>query len=432
MLREGNNKVDRDMEVSLLAGGDVQFDLIARPERKVFNVVEKYPKNSSKKIVNKLKVKYFDLGVKYPRVFETLGSCLGDWFDRMHFKIMNNLSSYKNKFNIQFPLNTNENIELWNKLHPNNEVITAITNEYNFNNDEEKKIFPFLGVSQLISQSDIAFCNLECPISDKGNIRGMFRADPIYAEGLKSSQIDVVSIANNHAFDASEEGFLETLKNLEASQVPYVGGGRNIEAARTPRIIKAKGVRFAFLAYSAVSDNGFYDDVAGEETPGILPFSPPLILEDIEGTRNQCDILVLSLHWGSADNPYVHNRAIEYAHKFIDAGVDIILGHHPHVYKGIQIYRGKPIFYSFGNFIFGIYYKEWHDNFLAKISFKGKKIDKIHIYPISGKGSELFQPVLLRGVRAQHVIKHLGKMSSIFRTKIHLVGDHGIINVGGY
>ena len=108
------------------------------------------------------------------------------------------------------------------------------------------------------------------------------------------------------------------------------------------------------------------------------------------------------------------------------------MGHHSHVFKGIEIYNGKPIFYSFGNFIFGIYYNKWHDNFLAKICLKGNRIDKIHIYPVSGKGSELFQPVVLYGVRARNVIKHLERISSPFGTKIHLVEHHGIINIGDY
>lgn len=424
--------MNNDTELSVLAGGDVQFDMVTRPVRKTFQIFENSSGNGLMKALDSLKIKYYDFGTNHPRFFRTIGSWLGDWFERTHLRFMNNSFSCKNNLRIQLPLTTSENIELWHKLNPNNEVITAITNNYNFENEEEKVLFPFLGVRQLISQADISFCNLECPISDRGKIRGMFRADPIYAKSIKHSGIDIVSVANNHAFDASEEGFLETLRNLDRAEVLYVGGGQNLESARAPRIIKRKGARVGFLAYTELTDNGFYDGVAEEETAGILPFCPTVILEDIKTIRNQCDILVLSLHWGIANNPYVHNKAIEYAHKFIDAGVDIVLGHHSHISKGIEIYKSKPIFYSFGNFIFGIYYNKWHDNFLAKICFKGNKIDKIHIYPISGKGSELFQPVVLHGVRAQHVINHLGKISSIFGTKIHLLGDHGIINVGDH
>ena len=424
--------MDNNTELSLLAGGDVQFDSVARPERKVCTILEDSPGNGFMKALDGLKIKCYDFATNHPRVFRTLSSRLGDRFERTHFRFMNNSFSCKTGQRFQLPLNTTKNIELWHKLNPNNEVITAITNNYNFENEEVKVLFPFLGVRQLISQSDISFSNLECPISDRGKIRGMFRADPIYAKSIKHSGIDIVSVANNHAFDAGEEGFLETLTNLERCEVLYVGGGKNLESARAPRIIKAKGISVAFLGYTDITDNGFYDDMAGEETAGILPFYPPLILEDIKTARDQCDILVLSLHWGIANNPYVHNKAVEYAHKFIDAGVDIVLGHHSHVSKGIEIYKGKPIFYSFGNFIFGIYYNKWHDNFLAKICLKGNKIDKIHIYPVSGKESELFQPVVLNGIRASNVIKHLERISSPFGTKIHLVEHHGIINIGDY
>lgn len=411
--------------VSILAGGDVQFDLIPKPERKVFRITEKTDWN--KFFINRLKSAYFRLGNSYPNLFERLIDSFGHGFEKIHHNLMDAGFSYRNNFIMQHPLITHNDYELWNRHYRNNEVLAAKVYNYDFKNEEEKQLYPFRGLAELLARSDINFCNLECPLSDMGYIRGMFRGDPIYAEGLKRAGFDVVSIANNHAFDASEDGFVATMNNLEKAQILYVGGGRNFKDARLPRIMRVKGLKVAFLAYTALSDNGFYDDVAGEDKPGILPFSPPLILEDIRNIRYQCDILILSIHWGAEENLYIHNKAIEFAHQFINEGVDVILGHHPHVIKGIEIYKGKPIFYSFGNFIFGCYYDSWYDNFLAKIYIKEKMIDKIDIYPISGKGYQLFQPVLLKGLEAQSLITQLTKISSRFGTKIDIVDNYGVI-----
>jgi poly-gamma-glutamate synthesis protein (capsule biosynthesis protein) len=422
-----------DSVISLLAGGDVQFDLVPKPIRTTFSTDEKIVPKGFDKVISKFKIKYYNLNIEYPQLFSKLCDILGEGFEKKHFKILNNGFSYKNKFLTQYIVGSNNYIKLPQKIDLNNDAITvlreAIRYNLTFNNLNEKKIFPFYGVKHLIDESHITFCNLECPISDEGIIRGNFCVEPIYAESLNYAGIDIVSVANNHTFDSGEKGFLDTLRNLDANSVIYVGGGININDARKIRYKVVKGVKFIFLAYSAVSDNGFYDDVAGEKKPGILPFSYPLIMEDIVNARQESDILVLSLHWGIANNPYVHNNAVEYAHKFIDAGVDIILGHHAHVSKGIEIYKRKPIFYSLGNFIFGYYFKNWTDNYLVKINIIEKKIDRIEIYPISGKEELLFQPVLLQEKEAAETIKHLNKISSVFGTKIIINGNRGVIKI---
>src|SRR3990167_9011475 len=106
----------------------------------------------------------------------------------------------------------------------------------------------------------------------------MFRADPIYAEGLKEAGFAIVSVANNHMFDAGEEGFRDTLEHLSRTGIRFVGGGRNRIEARRPVIEEVKGCRIGFLAYTQFSDNGFACDLANEDGFGILPFSMPLIL----------------------------------------------------------------------------------------------------------------------------------------------------------
>lgn len=421
--------MSQDSEYSIFAGGDVQFDSVVRPQRKVKQFLENCQQNRMGKFLNFFICKYYDFFISHPNIEKRLNEYLSEWYGKFHFRIMNSGFSIKNGLRVQLPLTSKKNLELWNKLVPNNRVNTIVKNELHFNSQEDKISFPIQGVLPLTAKSDISFCNLECPVSEKGRIRGCFRADPIYIESIKRLGIDIVSVANNHAFDASEEGFVETLKNLEKSKIIYVGGGTNLTSAKAPRFFKIKGMKIAFLAYAEFTDNGFYDEIPEEEAPGIMPFYPPEIINDIKNVKKECDILILSLHWGIANNQYINKKAIKYAHQFIDAGADVIVGHHSHLSKGIEIYKGKPIFYSLGNFIFGIGHQSWKDNFVVRLCFKGKKIRGINIYPISGKGKDVFQPTLLKSKRFLDVIKNIEKVSSIFGTKIEIYNDHGKINL---
>jgi len=133
------------------------------------------------------------------------------------------------------------------------------------------------------------------------------------------------------------------------------------------------------------------------------------------------------LHWGIINSQKIHPKAIKYAHEIIDAGADVILGHHPHVPQGIEIYKNRPIFYSFGNLIFKYNRKSWQDNFLAGIYIQKNQVKKIEILPISGRGSKLYQPELLSGNDAKRMLLNLQKFSSILNTKIEIEDNKGII-----
>jgi poly-gamma-glutamate capsule biosynthesis protein CapA/YwtB (metallophosphatase superfamily) len=238
--------------------------------------------------------------------------------------------------------------------------------------------FEFVG--PILRGADITFAQNERHYSEKKdmNPQGGFTeiTSPKHAEALKLGGFDVISFASNHCMDMGPDMMLETVDVLKKLGFNVIGVGRNIKEARKPVIIERKGTKVAFLAYASVIRPGYE---AKSNKAGCAPLrawthyhqadyqpgTPPLILtfpykedveailDDVKKVREQADIVVVSFHWGVH---HVHALIATYqkevAHAVIDAGADLILGHHAHLLKGIEVYKGKAVFYSMGNFAF--------------------------------------------------------------------------------
>ncbi|MGE5453790.1 MAG: CapA family protein [Methylocystaceae bacterium] len=220
---------------------------------------------------------------------------------------------------------------------------------------------PVKNIGGDLASSDITFGNLESPIGTTGSKmpgKGIcFRADPRSVATLNGGGFDVLSVANNHMLDYDEPAFNETLALLKANSIAAVGGGVNLEAAREPVIINKNGLKIAFLAYSDMADLYFSSSYprkfqAEEDTPGVAPTVRDLMLEDVTQAGKMADMVVVSLHWGWEYNKSPTEAQRLLAHELVDAGANLIIGHHPHVYQGIESYGGGVIAYSLGNFIF--------------------------------------------------------------------------------
>jgi poly-gamma-glutamate capsule biosynthesis protein CapA/YwtB (metallophosphatase superfamily) len=230
-----------------------------------------------------------------------------------------------------------------------------------------------------LRDADIGFCQLECNLTTRGvrlpQARHTHRGPVSSALAMKQAGIDVVSFAGNHCMDWGPEGLADTIANLKAAALDVVGVGATIDEARAPVIREVNGVRIAFLAYSSILPEAYW---ATEQRAGCAPLrahthyeqietdqpgTPARIrtfafredldalVRDIEAARAASDFVVVSLHWGIHFVPAVlaeYQR--EVAHRAIDAGAGLILGHHAHILKGIEIYRGRVIFYSLSNF----------------------------------------------------------------------------------
>lgn len=209
-----------------------------------------------------------------------------------------------------------------------------------------------------LKEADILFGNLEGPISENGNNVGSkysFRLKPAVLPVLKETGFDVLSFANNHIGDWNVRAFNDTLANLKEYNILFTGAGENKDIAETPTIIEKNGIRFGFIGFSDVGPNWMK---ATNEKSGILLAKDPNYSSIIKKAKEICDFLIVSIHFGEEYKPEHNIRQEKLAHLAIDSGADIIIGHHPHVEQDIEIYQGKTIIYSLGNFIFDQYFSE--------------------------------------------------------------------------
>ncbi|HZT44260.1 MAG TPA: CapA family protein [Chthonomonadaceae bacterium] len=212
--------------------------------------------------------------------------------------------------------------------------------------------YPFAKMRSTLRAAADVFGNCECCIATCGSPipkQFNFRACPDGALALRESGFTIVNLANNHAWDYGRAALLETVRRLHAAGVQTVGAGPNAAAAHRLCILQKKGLRIGFLAYLGL-------------LPALLPESsnaPCLSMASVEAIRSevmaarpQVDVLIVSLHAGQEGDPLPTARQKAFAEAAIDAGADLVIGHHPHVVQPLEMYKGKPICYSLGNFVF--------------------------------------------------------------------------------
>ena len=207
--------------------------------------------------------------------------------------------------------------------------------------------------------ADIFLVNNESCYSDRGSpLNGKlytFRAATEHAELLHELGVDIACIANNHIWDYGSDAFLDTLETLENIGMPYIGGGHNEEEAYTAYYTEMNGVKLAFLAATRI-ERVFHErhEASGDDYGICCIFEPDRLVEAIKEADKNADYVIVYAHWGREYTETLEDVQREYAHAFIDAGADIVLGAHPHILQGMEFYDGKPIFYSIGNYWFNL------------------------------------------------------------------------------
>ena len=323
--------------------------------------------------------------------------------------------------------------------------------------DREKPETIFKNVSEELRSADITYANMEQVLSDKGipHPRQAVYSSPKMVDAYVHNGVDVVSLATNHIGDWGHEGILETLKTLKTAGIPYCGAGENLAEARKPAIIERKGTRVGFLNYCTVA---FDEYAATETTPGLAalkvytvyervdfqPATPPLIIsitkkEDLAGLvqavsdlKSQVDIVVLCMHWGQHLLPaIIPDYCFEIGHAAVDAGADVILGSHTHILKGIEMYKGKPIFYSLANFALELgphmrdhkhvgsldklyRIKDWQDRrktMMAKVIIEDGKIGRVSYIPCYENDDKEPERVRREDPRGQQVYEYVEEIS---------------------
>ncbi len=207
---------------------------------------------------------------------------------------------------------------------------------------------------ELFMSDDVSMVNLEVPVTDRGTRRTKpftFRMKKKFLAALTSGGIDIVNLANNHIFDFGKTGLFDSITLLDSALIDHVGAGRNHDEAHRAVIKNIKGVKIGFLGYYG----GRESPAARGNFAGVALRHLSLIQRDIRKLKHDqnVDYIVVNFHWGTenARVPTAAQRA--FAHSVVDVGADAIIGHHPHVLQGIEVYKDKVIAYSLGNLVFG-------------------------------------------------------------------------------
>ncbi len=281
---------------------------------------------------------------------------------------------------------------------------------------------PFAAVLPLLKRAPVVLGNLEGPlarIARRERRNHSYRVDPALAGALGRAGINVVTLANNHLLDCGRAGVVETLAALEHAGVAAVGAGVNAGAAHRPVVCVAKGRRLGVLGY-------YWNRrcAARANLPGSAMDPPDALAADIPALRAHVDRVVVTFHWGV---PYEREPAPEVRAKArfaVDCGADIVIGHHPHLVQPAEVYRGRPIFYSVGNFAFG------SGNSRAEGLLIGVRFDDdetiVEIYALYVKNRDPrvnYQPKLLRGSGAERVLRRLREISVSARDLLEIAND---------
>ena len=280
--------------------------------------------------------------------------------------------------------------------------------------------YPFASTTVFLNDADITFGNLETSITAGRHIGSgemVFRADPLSAGALSRAGFDIVSLANNHTPNFGSKGLLDTFSYLTLSNIQYVGAGKNSSEANEAKYIVSKGITFAFLAYND-SDVVPVSYAATEDTAGTAFMRIDAMIEAVKEAKTKADIVIVSMHSGNeyTDVPDVSQST--FAHAAIDAGAELVIGHHPHVVQTMEQYKGKYIFYSLGNFIFDQRYDVTKDGLALKIIFTKDGVETISFHPVHIE--DFSQPHFLDGEEAKKVLDRLRYDVSLFSSSNNL------------
>jgi poly-gamma-glutamate synthesis protein (capsule biosynthesis protein) len=308
-----------------------------------------------------------------------------------------------------------------------------------YSSNTELLNYPLRLLAPTFHAADLVVVNCEGALSDHARQVGLNRTPEKFAKTMRSSGISLVNLANNHTFDAEERGFLDTLRALSSAGIAHVGGGHDLADARKPVILARNSIKLGFLGYAQFNNMG-ESAFAADGRPGIVPMDPFLIKEDIRRLRPQVDYVVVAIHWATNRKYDISPENRKFAHDLIDAGADVILGHHPPHPKGIEVYHGKVILYAPSNILRGHTNMNSDDGYLARFTLGEKSVEKVEVLPIAGKGqpegrtgqpydAKLFQPFLMQGSSARQLLEGVRSRSAALDTAMEIDGDKGVITI---
>jgi poly-gamma-glutamate synthesis protein (capsule biosynthesis protein) len=286
--------------------------------------------------------------------------------------------------------------------------------------------YPFGQLDSIVSQADIFFCNLEAPFGTSGTAYEKtytFQVSPDLVQVLTAGKINMVSLANNHMMDYGVESLTATMEVLGKNNIRYCGAGSNLQEARKPARLAVKGKNIILACYSLTFPEEFW---ATDTSAGTCFPWHTFVFRDLKKFKSDSNLLVVSFHWGGELLTMPKEYQIKLAHQVIDVGADLVLGHHPHVIQGVEIYKGKVIAYSLGNFIFASYSENVKESMLLELYSGMTGIKKCRVYPLLVYNSAVeFQPRLLTGESRSKFFSYLQEISRELNPRPLVINDAG-------
>ncbi|MBN1520158.1 MAG: CapA family protein [Spirochaetales bacterium] len=319
-------------------------------------------------------------------------------------------------------------------------------------------------VRGLVSGADIAFANLETPISERGKPYPgkppgiTFRADPDTLDGVAWAGFDVVSLANNHMNDHGPRALADTLEHLDAAGIARAGAGRDLEEASQPALIEVDGQLVAVLSYAepvwsaTVARSGARarvltrvetrmtgqeplwtsrdPDRASSSLAGLAPAYVKSMQADVRRVLATAkpEYLFVSVHWGDEYQPFPRAFQKTFGRAAIDAGATAVLGHHPHVLQGVEHYQNGLILYSLGNFVFDMAEDETYETAAFRFYLDKGRIRRLEAIPVR-IARRLYAPAIAVGKDGRAILDKLAARSKPLGTALSIEGGIAFLDL---
>lgn len=284
--------------------------------------------------------------------------------------------------------------------------------------------YPWGDTLPVLRTADGVIANLECVLADRGapwpGKVFTFRADSKHVAVLTAAGVSAVSLANNHSLDFGAVALQDCIATLLGHGIRPAGAGASPDAVRRPATFLAEGTRVAVVAFT--------DDMpeweARPETPGVyyvpLQWADPRfghLLDTIGEARKSNDVVVVSAHWGPNWGYAPLPDHIEAAHRFIDRGADVVFGHSPHIFRGVELYRGRPVLFSCGDYVddYAVDDLERNDeSFIWCVDFEDHRPHRLLLIPTVIRA---FQARLARGGDRDQIVRRIRSLCAALRTE---------------
>ena len=259
--------------------------------------------------------------------------------------------------------------------------------------------------------ADVFMVNNEGTFTTQGqpleNKAYTFRSNPENVSILKNMGADIVSLANNHAYDFGESSLLDTMETLKGAEIKYVGAGKNISEAEEPVYFEAGATKIAIVSATQIERMSNPDTKgATETTPGVLRcFEPENFCEVIKKAKENSDFVIVYVHWGVENTTQIDWAQRDQAILYEEAGADLIVGDHPHCLQGITYINETPVIYSLGNFWFN---SKTVDTALLQITVSGSTIKELSILPCR---QQACRTVTLEGAERDSLFQNIRNLS---------------------